>query len=108
MIALAFAGLAAVGSLARWQMARYNRADWPLGTLVVNLAAAFTLGLLHGAADGAVTVIGAGLLGSISTFSTVVREVTDTAESRPSAALSYLAATVAHGVGVAWVGIELS
>lgn len=108
MIALGFATLAAVGSLARWQAARYNRADWPLGTLLVNVVAAFTLGLLHEAADGSVTVIGAGLLGSISTFSTVIRELTDTAESRPIAAISYLGATVALGIGAAWIGIELS
>lgn len=108
MIALAFAALSAVGALARWQAGRLNRMDLPAGTLLVNVAAAFVLGLLHEAADGTVTVIGAGLLGSASTFSTVVREVADAGAASRWSAAAYLAATVVFGIGAAWVGIELS
>lgn len=108
MIAVGFAVLAASGALARWQMSRLNRADWPAGTLLVNVVAAFVLGLLHEAADGTITVVGAGLLGSFSTFSTVVRELVDTAERRPWAAVAYLGTTVVLGVTAAWMGIELS
>lgn len=108
MIALGFALLAAVGAIGRWQAARLNRADLPTGTLLVNVAAAFVLGLLHEAADGTVTVVGAGLLGSASTFSTVIRELTDTADTRPAKAARYLGVTVLLGVGAAWLGIELS
>ena len=108
MIALGFGLLAAIGALGRWQASARNRADWPAGTLLVNVAAAFILGLLHGAADGTVTVVGAGLLGSFSTFSTVVREVVDTSSRRPGAAAAYLAITAVAGISAAWVGIELS
>ena len=108
MIPVGFAVLAAVGAVARWQMARLNRTDWPAGTLVVNVVAAFVLGLLHDTADGTLTVVGAGLLGSFSTFSTIVRELVDTAEPQPRAAAMYLAVTVLLGIGAAWVGIELS
>ena len=108
MIAVGFALLAAVGALARWQAGALSRADWPAGTLIVNVAAAFVLGLLHDVADGTMTVIGAGLLGSLSTFSTVIRELVDTSERRPGAAAAYLAVTVVAGIAAAWVGIELS
>ncbi|MEM7284929.1 MAG: CrcB family protein [Actinomycetota bacterium] len=108
MIAVGFAVLAAAGAIGRWQFGRLNRADWPAGTLSVNVAAAFVLGLLHEAADGTITVLGVGLLGSLSTFSTVVRELVDTTERRPVAAATYLTVTVVLGVAAAWVGVELS
>lgn len=108
MTALGFAVFAAIGALGRWQLARLNRPDRPVGTLVANVAAAFVLGLVHDVGDGTLTVVGAGLLGSFSTFSTVVREAVDTADRRPWVAAAYLVVTVTLGVGAAWIGIELS
>lgn len=107
MIAVGFALLAAVGALGRWQAGALNRPDRPLGTLLVNVTAAFVLGLLHDVADGTMTVIGAGLLGSFSTFSTVVRELVETSPRRPGAAAAYLVVTVVAGISAAWLGIEL-
>jgi CrcB protein len=51
-------------------------ARFPLGTLVVNVSGSFALGLLTGLGDGivgseAAWIIGVGLLGGYTTFSTV-------------------------------------
>ena len=108
MTALAFASLAAVGAVCRWVASRANRPTVPAGTLAVNVAAAFVLGLVHDMADGVVTVVGAGLLGSLSTFSTVVRELVDqSTRAEVGRAGAYLAATLVLGVGAAWLGVEL-
>jgi fluoride exporter len=50
--------------------------EFPLGTLVVNLLGTFLLGLLTGLSIGgdALLVAGTGLLGSFTTFSTVMLE----------------------------------
>ena len=108
MTAVAFGFLAAVGAVARWRASRLNRADLPIGTLAVNVAAAFVLGLLHDVGDGVLTALGAGLLGSLSTFSTVVRELIDQSQRGEVArAAGYLGATLLLGIGAAWLGIEL-
>ncbi len=54
---------------------RLNRTSLPLGTIVVNATACLALGLLTGwalrvDADGILAVLGVGLLGGYSTFST--------------------------------------
>lgn len=109
MIALAFLALAAVGALGRWAMSRINRPDWPGGTLAVNLGAAFVLGLLHGSGADTRTLMGVGLLGSYSTFSTVMLELVDVrSHAGARTAGSYLAITVVGGVGLAYVGLRLS
>ena len=70
------AALGAVGSLARvavsTAVARWRHGAFPLGTLIVNLTGGFALGLLVGAGvDGSVAaLVGVGLLGSYTTFST--------------------------------------
>ena len=106
MIAVAFVALAAVGTLARWQISRLNRPDWPGGTLAANLGAAFLLGLLHDATPDTLTLAGVGLLGSYSTFSTVMREAAEGAGTRSGA--PYLAMTVVGGVALAYLGMQLS
>lgn len=68
--------LGALGSWARWRMAGLVAARWagafPLGTFVVNLSGGLLLGLLVGlsVADNALMVVGTGLLGGYTTFST--------------------------------------
>lgn len=57
-------------------VARRNRAPIPMGTIVVNVTACLLLGLLtgylltHRGADDLRSVVGVGLLGGYSTFST--------------------------------------
>ncbi|MGI9624546.1 MAG: CrcB family protein, partial [Acidimicrobiales bacterium] len=76
--------------------------------LTANIGAAFLLGLLHDTGGDALILIGAGALGSYSTFSTIVREVTETTEiGQRGPALRYLATTLVLGIGAAWLGIQL-
>lgn len=108
MIALAFVALAALGTVARWQLARLNRPSWAAGTLTVNIGAAFVLSLLHDSSPNTLTLAGVALLGSYSTFSTIIRETAETAESGDyRAASTYLVITLAGGVLAAYVGLQL-
>ena len=108
MTPVAFAALSALGAVARWQLTRLNTRTWAGGTLAANLGASFVLGLLATTSATTLTVLGVGLLGSYSTFSTVMRETIDIADAATlGRAIGYLAATVALGVGAVLVGLEL-
>ena len=74
-----WAGLAllgALGALLRVRLAaavdRRSGAPFPFGTLAVNLTGSFALGALHGAsaAEETLLLLGTGLLGAFTTFST--------------------------------------
>lgn len=73
---LLVAALGGLGALMRFRVDGAVSARWPgdfpMGTLLVNLSGAFALGLLAGggASDGVLLVVGAGLLGGYTTFST--------------------------------------
>jgi fluoride exporter len=86
----------------------------PLGTLAVNVSGAFLLGLLAGSAlDGdARLVLGAGALGSYTTFSTWMLETQRVGEAgRRKVALANLLLSVALGLAAValgrWVGSQL-
>jgi len=89
--------------------ARVGR-GFPWGTLAVNLSGAFLLGLLTGLAlsgDG-FRLLGAGLLGAYTTFSTWALEAHRQAEDgRTRGALANLGVSLALGLLVAWAGREL-
>lgn len=109
MIAVGVLGLGALGALMRWAATRWNRPGRPNGTLLVNVVAAFVLGLLGGASDSTLTVVGVGWLGSLSTFSTVMREAgEDMAAGERRRGAAYLAVTIVLGVTAATLGIEFS
>jgi CrcB protein len=82
MLLLATAGMGGLGAGLRYivdvLVMRGRRGAFPLGILVVNATGSFALGLLTGLASlvGAewVTVVGVGLLGGYTTFSTVSAE----------------------------------
>jgi CrcB protein len=88
---------------------------FPLGTLVVNVSGSFALGLLMGAADRggasrlAVDALGAGVLGSYTTFSTFSWETLRMLEegSAWQAAVNVVA-SVAAGLGAAAAGFGLT
>jgi fluoride exporter len=73
---VAVALLGGVGALARFlfdaAVAEGGDSPFPVGTLAVNLSGAALLGIVVGAAlqGAALTVVGGGLLGSYTTFST--------------------------------------
>jgi fluoride exporter len=83
---------------------------FPWGTLAVNLSGAFLLGLLTGVAlsgDG-LRLVGTGLLGAYTTFSTWALEAHRQAEDgRGRAALLNLGGSLVLGLAVAWAGREL-
>jgi CrcB protein len=82
----------------------------PLGTLAVNVSGAFLLGLLAGAAvDGdARMLLGAGALGSYTTFSTWMLETQriDEAGKRRIAAINVVL-SICLGLGAAFLGRAL-
>jgi CrcB protein len=100
---------AAVGALGRAEAGRRLDRDLPWGTLAVNVAGAFALGLLATSSAPLLTVVGVGALGTFTTFSSFARDVVAVVEDgRPGAAVAYLAATLVLGVAAAWAGIALT
>ena len=102
--------LAAGGSLLRWGLQNSGKWSKPAGTFVANIIASFLLGVLLGESPSAetVTVIGTGFLGSFSTFSTVMMEVSDELEdNRRLVAAIYLCLSVVAGVAAAFFGLEV-
>lgn len=82
----------------------------PLGTMAVNLSGAFLLGLLAGAAvDGDERLLlGVGLLGSYTTFSTWMLETQRIEEAgRRRIAVLNVALSIVLGLGAAFLGRAL-
>jgi fluoride exporter len=88
---------------------RLGRA-FPFGTLAVNLSGTLVLGVLVGAAvsDDAMRLVGTGLVGAYTTFSTWAFESHRLGEDGhlPLGALNF-AVSLALGVAVAWTGEQL-
>lgn len=108
----------AVGAPARFLVDRWVRGrrngPVPFGTLLVNLTGALVLGLLTGLIDDGhisgriASVVGTGLLGAYTTFSTITFESVRLAEEHDWAALGiYLVATLFGGVALAAAGLTM-
>jgi CrcB protein len=105
--------LGALGALARFtvaeRVAAHHTGDFPLGTFAVNLMGAFTLGVLTGASLGpdAMLVLGTGLLGAYTTFSTWMVEAQRLAEDGSWHTMwLYLVGSMLAGIlaaGAGWV-----
>jgi CrcB protein len=83
---------------------------FPLGTLAVNLSGAFVLGAFVGLAlsTGAYKLLGLGLIGAYTTFSTWTFETHRLAEEdRMMPAWLNLAVSLALGLLAAWLGRKL-
>ena len=109
-VVVVFFLFAAGGSLLRWGLQNSGKWSKPAGTFVANIIASFLLGVLLGGSPSAetVTVIGTGFLGSFSTFSTVMMEVSDELEdNRRLVATIYLCLSVVAGVAAAFLGLEV-
>jgi CrcB protein len=101
----------AVGALLRFHVdgfvQRRTALDLPLGTLVVNLSGSFCLGLLDGLSvtGDTLLVVGTGLIGSYTTFSTWMLEshrLAEEGEGRVAAA--NLVLSLAGGILAALAG----
>lgn len=118
---LAFLAAAGVGAPARYLLdgwVQERRAgDFPMGTLVVNLVGCFALGVVtglgihHGLAGEARTVVGSGGLGAFTTFSAVsfetvsLMEVGDTRAAVRNVAAQGLGGLLAAAAGLAVASI---
>jgi CrcB protein len=117
VIALLIGLGAAVGAPARYltdrAVQRRTDAAFPLGTLVVNVAASLVLGLLVGLGASArvMALLGTGFCGALSTYSTFAYETLRLSEDRArlyaavnvvvSVVASLAAAALGWGVGAA-------
>ena len=106
--ALCFVALAGSGATLRWLAAD----GWPgghRGTLAVNVVGAVALGLLGGWTGPALTVVGTGGLGSLTTFSTFAADTTNLADGPGGvAAVRHVAGTLVLGVAAAWLGLAIA
>jgi CrcB protein len=87
---------------------------FPLGILLVNLSGSLMLGLLvgsalhHGLSTAWLTVVGTGLIGSYTTFSTFTFDTVRLLESdRWTVAMLSVAVSLVAGIGVAAAGLAL-
>ena len=111
LVVLGIAVLGGAGAIGRFLLdgAVAARA-FPWGTLAVNLSGAFVLGVLTGAAlsGDALRLLGTGLLGAYTTFSTWALESHRAAEDgRSHTALLNVGVSLALGLLAAWAGREL-
>lgn len=91
----------------------HTDAEFPLGTLILNVVGAFILGLLvarlwSGAPEWLKVGLGTGLLGSFTTFSALmVSLVAQTASGLWMLAAAYLVLSLALGLGAAALGLRV-
>jgi CrcB protein len=103
--------LGGLGAVARFVLddavsSRLGR-DFPFGTLLVNLVGAFGLGLVVGASlrADAYRLVGTGLIGSFTTFSTWTFESQRLGEDgQLGAGILNLVVSLALGLAAAWCG----
>lgn len=106
--------LGGVGAVARFGLdsliGRRAATVFPVGTFVINLSGSFVLGLLTSAAIGSTTLflVGTGLLGSYTTFSTWIFESEQLAADREYVLVTAnLVLSALAGVALAVAGWEL-
>ena len=111
---LAWVGVGACGALGSWARFRVGAlvaarrpSDFPWGTFVVNLTGGLALGLLTGAAltGDALLVLGTGLLGGYTTFSTWMFEAQRLGEDGAWALMwTYLLGSMLAGLATTGLG----
>lgn len=107
LLAVGFAVAAAVGGACRWALGRAlpQSGGWPLGTLAANVAGCFAAGLAHALSGPLRTVLVVGLLGGLTTLSTLVAEVlTLRRAGRARLAGAYLLVSLSAGLAAVVAG----
>ena len=107
MTAVLFVCTAVAGTVIRWHVSMSVPVR-AIGTLGVNLAGAFGLGLLSTASADSQLIGGIAGLGALTTFSTFVAELVELVEIDVRWARAYGAATMVGGVAAAWLGLRLA
>jgi CrcB protein len=120
MLSAALVGLAAaLGALARYlvdqAVAQRFESAFPWGTWVINVSGSFILGLItglalhHGLSADVVTVLGTGICGGYTTFSTFNFEtIRLTQEGSLAGAAGNIAGSIAAGLLAAGAGLGLA
>jgi CrcB protein len=118
MLALAVGLGASFGAVARYlvdqAVSRRRPGAFPVGTWIINITGAFVLGLLaglatrHGLDTNVVAIVGTGVCGGYTTFSTFSYEsVRLMEEGSGLVALANLAGSLAAGLAAAALGLGL-
>lgn len=115
-----YVGLAgAVGALARYGLGMMidsiGPSAFPVSTLLINLSGSFLLGWLTHMflrtgkpSPQFVTIVGTGMIGSFTTFSTFsVETIRLLEESRIGLALLYVFLSITLGLGSSWLGYRV-
>lgn len=105
----------AVGSLGRYGvgvlMARLVGLAFPWATLLVNVVGGLTMGLLTARIgpehEHIRLLVGVGILGGFTTFSTFSLEAVRLLQHQPGAGALYMAASLVLSVGACWMGLVL-
>lgn len=105
MIVLAFVAAAAAGALIRAETCRRLNRTFPFGTLFVNVAGSFAIGLISNVTGAKWTVFAVGMLGSFTTVSSFARDsVALLVSNRVRYAAGYVALSITLGVFAAFCG----
>lgn len=118
VLALAVGVGGALGAVGRYLVdvlvRRHVGGDWPWGTLAVNVIGSFALGVLVGVAvdqswaTSARAVLGAGVCGGLTTWSTATWETVQLAEQgSPGMAMGYAIGGLAASIAAAAVGLAI-
>ncbi|MFJ6674282.1 fluoride efflux transporter CrcB [Actinosynnema sp. NPDC091369] len=106
-VLLVFAG-AAVGASLRYGASRVLQRSFPWATFAVNVVGSFVLGCVAGASPHLVALLGTGLCGGLTTYSTFSYEtVRLTEDGRYRQAFANVAASLTTGVAAAALGYAL-
>lgn len=111
LTAIGFVFLAGLGAVLRALAGRYwNRPQgFALGTFTVNVGGSFLLGLLDKVAPAVLTVLGVGFLGTLTTYSSFVRDTIALVELRRIALAGlYLTTTLAGSISAAYLGLHVA
>lgn len=104
---LAVGGGGFLGGLGRWILARYP--GGLRGTFLANLLAVAVLGAVIGHGGWLALAWGTGFAGTLSTWSTLAREIGGLLKARRFlAAAGYATATLTAGLAVAWLSVQMS
>ncbi|MEU4740136.1 CrcB family protein [Actinosynnema sp. NPDC023658] len=107
-VLLVFAG-AAVGATLRFLAGLLVRRSFPWATLAVNVVGSFVLGCVAGGEPGLSALLGTGLCGGLTTYSTFSYETIRLAEDGHHwRAFANVAANVTAGVAAAALGYALT
>ena len=98
---------AGVGATLRFTLAHTLDARWPTGTMAVNVAGSFLLGVLSALAvsDSLLALLGVGFCGGLTTFSALMVQSADRGRR---VGTSYLASTVGLSLAACWLGFVLA